>query len=484
MSSPRKTLTRRVTAGLGIAGIAAAAMLGSVAPASAAPGPGNINPDAPKSLTIHKFEQPATEGTPPDGTVQNTNGLTKLVGVKFKIQEVTNIDLSTNAGWAATEGLTPGDVSAANLGAATELATDANGVATFTGLKQAVYLVTETDRGANNIAFAAKPFLVTLPLPKASDNTWIYDVHVYPKNSLTTLEKSIDDTNATGLGSDVTWNIAVGIPAKSEGNTLDSYLITDQLDSRLTFKSATVVLNGATLVEGTDYTLSTTGGVVVIDFNSTGLGKLAAAAGSTVSVALATTVTSVGDGAITNKAQSFINGTDPAHTFDSNTVQTTWGNVLIHKVGKEDTTKNLQGAEFQVYASEADAKAGTNPIAVNGVSTFTSGEDGIAKIDGLRATLNGGTTPIDYWLVETKAPAGYQIALEYSQANPVKFNVTPGTATEAAMTVEDPQIPPFTLPLTGGSGNIMFMAAGLGLLSIAGGAVIWQRAARRKTVTA
>ncbi|MGG5170848.1 SpaH/EbpB family LPXTG-anchored major pilin [Pseudarthrobacter sp. J1738] len=479
MSSLRKTLTRRVTAGLGIAGIAAAAMLGSVAPASAAPGPGNINPDAPKSLTIHKFEQPAVLGTAPDGTEQNTAGLTQLNGVEFTVQKVTNIDLATNEGWLATKTLTVAQAQQ-HLASPGLTQTTANGVATFSGLEQAVYLVTETDSGSNNIAFAAKPFLVTLPLPHSSDNTWIYNVHVYPKNSLTTLEKSIDDTNATGLGSDVTWNIAAGIPAKSEGNTLDSYLITDQLDSRLTFKSATVVAGGTTLVAGTDYTLSTTGGLVAINFTATGLEKLKAVAGSKINVTLVTTVKSVVNGVITNKAQSFINGNE----FNSNTVQTKWGNVLIKKVSENDTNKVLAGAEFQVYASEADAKAGTNAIKVNGQDTFTSGEDGLAQIDGLRATVNGGTTLVDYWLVETKAPAGYQIAPAYSAANPVKFNVTVGTATEAMITVKDPQIPPFTLPLTGGSGNIMFMAAGLGLLSIAGGAVIWQRAARRKTVTA
>lgn len=484
MSTPRKPFARRITAGLGIAAIAAATLLGSVLPAQAAdatPGAGNINPDTAKSLTIHKFAQPDTLGVSPDGKPlpdSATSELTPLSGVTFMLQKVTNIDLGTNEGWAKTKDLEPADV-VGHLEAG-DSAPTVEGVVTFTGLEQAVYLVTETDPGANNIAFAAKPFLVTLPLPNNTDNTWIYDVHVYPKNSVTSLEKQVDDSQATGLGSNVTWKIAATVPNMSEGNTLDSFVISDTLDARLGYKGATVTQSsGAELLEGSDYTVDTTtkAGTVSIVFTAAGLKKLVP--GAQVNVVLLTTVDSLGTekGVITNDAQSFINGSE----FTSNEVETAWGNVVIHKVAANDESKSLQGAEFQVYASEADAKAGSNAIVVSGQTVFRSGNDGIANIDGLRATVNGTQgSAVKYWLVETKAPAGYGIAGDVSKTNPKQFTVKSGkVSTVVDITVVDPQTLPFTLPLTGGPGTVAFMIVGFGLLSIAGGTAMYKRSTRK-----
>lgn len=481
MSKARNPFARRFTAGLGIAALATAALFGSMLPASAADA-GNINPDAAKSLTIHKFVQPTVKGDAPDGNelpAADTNGLTALEGVEFTIQKVSNIDLTTNAGWAATVGLTPAGVDAANLGTPIAGNTNAAGVLTFGGLDQAVYLVTETGPGANNIAFAAQPFLVTLPLPNNTDNTWIYNVHVYPKNSLASVTKTVDDSAATGLGSDVTWHIAAKVPSASQGNELASFAITDKLDPRLQYKSGTLTLAGGTVLTApADYTVdtSTVPGTVSYTFTDAGLAKLTP--GDTVNVVLVTTVVSLGEesGVITNEATVFINDKN----FTSDKAQTTWGNVIVHKVAANDTAKSLQGAEFQVYTNEADAKAGSNPVSVSGATTFTSGTGGTVTIAGLRATVNGSATPIDYWLVETKAPNGYNVAANVSKATPMKFTVKEGkVSTTVDIVVENPQTPPFTLPLTGGPGTVAFMIVGLGLLSIAGGVAIRKRSTRR-----
>lgn len=485
MSKARNTFARRVTAGLGIAAVATAALFGSMVPANAVeatPGPGNINEGTVKSLTIHKFAQPATSGKAPNGlplAESITSGLTPLKGVTFQIQKVNNIDLSKNEGWAATSGLTPAAVQG-HLDAAVSGVTNAEGIFKFDNLAQAVYLVTETNPGANNIAFAAQPFLVTLPLPNNTDNTWIYDVHVYPKNALASVTKAVDDSAAKGLGSNVTWNIAAKVPNKSQGNALNKFEISDTLDARLSYKGAAVTLaSGAALVADVDYVIDTTtvSGTVTIKFLAPGLAKFAA--DETVNVALTTAVTSLGNesGVISNDATVFINDKD----FTSNEVETTWGNVVIHKVAANDNTKSLQGAEFQVYASEADAKSGNNPISVSGKTTFTTAANGIVAIDGLRATVNGTKgAAVDYWLVETKAPAGYDIAADFSKKTPKKFNVVAGkVSTDINFVVADPQTPPFTLPLTGGPGSVAFMTVGFGLLAIAGGVALRKRSSRR-----
>lgn len=482
MSTVRNPFNRRITAGIGIAALATAALFGSMLPASAADA-GNINENTPKSLTIHKFAQPATQGTAPDGNKlpdADTSGLTALEGVEFTIQEVTNIDLKTNPGWAATAGLTPGAILPENLGTEVADVTNETGVVNFPGLKQAVYLVTETGPGKNNIAFTAQPFLVTLPLPNNTDNTWIYDVHVYPKNSLASITKTVNDSAATGLGSDVTWNIAAKVPNASADAPLTKFDITDELDPRLAFKGATVTLeSGNAIVEDTDYTVDGSTGTVKIAFTAAGLKKFAA--DETVNVALVTTVTSLGDtsGIITNKATVFINDS----SFTSDEAKTNWGDVTIHKVAANDPGKFLQGAEFKVYPTEADAKDDTKAISVtsDGVtkSVFTSDENGVVKISGLKAKHNGTGDDIVYYLVETKAPAGYNIASDVSAANPKSFTVDSDLTTDIAITVKNAQTPPFTLPLTGGSGTAMFMTVGLGLLAVAGGVAIRKRSTRR-----
>ncbi len=479
MSTARTPFKRRITAGIGIAALATSALFGSMLPANAAD-VGNINADTPTSLTIHKHAQPAGPGAEHNGTeLETAPDSAGLVGVTFKIEKVTNIDLASSEGWAATVGLTPEGVKD-SLEFVDEAPTGAGGILTFDGLQQAVYLVTETGAGDNNVAFAAKPFLVTLPLPNKEDNTWIYDVHVYPKNSLASITKDVNDSAATSLGDTVNWKIAAKVPNKSADAPLTKFEITDQLDPRLTFQNATVTLtSGTAIVEPTDYTVDASSGTVKVVFTAEGLAKFAT--DETVNVALATTVTTLtGDsGIITNNATVFTN----ENSFTSDTAQTNWGKVIIRKTDSVDQTKNLKGAEFQIYATEADAKAGRNALSVtsNGVKSAvaTSGENGIVTIDGLRATVNGTDEAITYWLVETKAPTGYTISTDASKTKPQSFTVDSAIDTTVDITIKNAQTPPFMLPLTGGSGTAMFMMVGLGILAVAGGVAMRKRSTRR-----
>lgn len=456
MATTKKSLSARIAAGFGAVAVATAAVLGGALPASAAPD--NVDPNAIGSITLHKFAEPdVATGLANDGSVVDTSGLTPLTGVEFTVERVTGIDLSTNAGWDAAAALTP--ATAGPLAPVETLATNASGVAVFDELPVGVYLVTETASGPNQIAIQTAPFLVSVPLPL--NNTWLYDVHVYPKNSTTSITKEVDDSAAYGLGDQVTWSISVDVPEVAANDTLDEFRITDALDSRLTFVSGSIELSeqGTTaadprqpvaLIYGTHYT-ATPGPNYSVEFTAAGRNLLAGLDRAKIDIQAVTTVSTLGDGMIDNTATLVVNGT----TFTTAPKRTEWGTIAILKHETGDQAAVLAGAEFQVFASEADALAMTNPVEVSGATTFSSGDNGVAFVPGLRAG-------VQYWIVETKAPVGYQVS-----STPIPaYTVVAGdvSATSVDVRVANSQVSAYTLPITGGTGQAAFMIGGAGLL--------------------
>lgn len=147
---------------------------------------------------------------------------------------------------------------------------------------------------------------------------------------------------------------------------------------------------------------------------------------------------------------------------------------------KQDPNGNaLKGAEFQVFTSAADAKNLANPVSVDGATTFTSDTAGTVAIDGLKAQENGQGADLTYYVVETKAPAGYGIASAWSQAQGgTAVTVNPGDAgANPVVTVTDPQAPAIALPLTGSTGTAIFLGGGIAIAAAAaiGGVFIVRR---------
>lgn len=72
-----------------------------------------------------------------------------------------------------------------------EQKTDATGVTTFNQLEVGLYLVVETTKPAA-VTEAVEPFLVSVPMTRVGEDgktaptEWLYDIHVYPKNSTQT----------------------------------------------------------------------------------------------------------------------------------------------------------------------------------------------------------------------------------------------------------------------------------------------------------
>lgn len=454
----------------------------------------DIDPDATASLHLHKLEQPDDFGPPADGLETDTAGQKPLSGVEFTVQRVSGIDLTTNAGWRDAAALSADEAAARAETPGRSGVTDADGNLSLTGLPLGLYLVTETSYPAG--VTPSKPFLVTLPLTHPTErDTWLYDVHVYPKNAVTGATKSVEDSAGVKLGDDVTWTIDADIPRVAE---IDLYRIVDKLDTRLDYKSATVRLtNDAALSEGTDYTIAfdAATNTVTVEFTAAGRAILAANA-TQAQVEVVITTTANATGTITNEAIVYPNEAstehrpgEPGGPIVTPPVDSRWGVIVIEKVeGPAGTVGDLSagdplaGAEFQVYASEADARAQRNPIVIDGGDTWTTGADGRAVISGLRYSnyadgkeLQPGDPDYrSYWLVETKAPDGFELLAE-----PVQVDVTSDDPNTIIVSIENvPHNAGWTLPLTGGAGTTLVTL--LGLLLLVGGTLFAVVRGRRR----
>ncbi|WP_219846247.1 SpaH/EbpB family LPXTG-anchored major pilin [Microbacterium foliorum] len=488
MNTPTNGRGSRVAAGLLVAGVAALTL---AAPASAAT-PNLVDPDAVGSLTIHKFEAPETPtGLPNDGTEQNV-ALAPLPGVGFTVYKVDTIDLTSNQGWIDANDLADldpdsvADITAAGYTASAvggETLTDANGEIALANLDLGLYFVVETAPLAGSTGVA--PFLVTVPLTDpADDSTWLYDVHVYPKNALTEATKTVEDSEDVKLGDEIDFTITGDIPNVA---VIDAYKIVDTLDAKLDYVGAAVSLVDGTPLAAGDYTIvhDAATNAVTVEFTASGLAVLAANPATQVQVIVTTEVNTVGEIANTavlypNAGSYTVEPGEPGGPTVTPEVITKWGDITIEKTDKAGAP--LTGAVFSVYPTQQDAIDGTNAIALAGSTEFAVAADGTVTISGLRysdwadnATVAVGEDGYQsYWLAEIVAPDGYELL-----AAPIEFTVTAAT-TAVGVDLEVVNVPSnagFTLPLTGGTGTTLFLAGGVMLL---GGAVLLAIRSRRK----
>lgn len=164
------------------------------------------------SITIHKYEWNGDAGKtgtgePGDSLPTNDKGETPtpLAGATFTVYQVKNAedlkkyydgkDVAWPTSWedyAEPDTTTGGyKLKSEKVKAVTEVGsktTAASGVVKFEKLSLGLYLVLET-KTPDSVKTACVPFFVSVPMTKVSTDTngaltdWLYDVHVFPKNS-------------------------------------------------------------------------------------------------------------------------------------------------------------------------------------------------------------------------------------------------------------------------------------------------------------
>lgn len=164
-----------------------------------------INKDQKGSITIHKYLMDDTNDALPSTNGEKTNtlpdGALPASGVEFTLYQVKDINeliqyfdgVSGDLEVKANSYFVDGDY---NKGVTTDVAskwhksekTSKDGTVTFGDLPLGLYLVVESKKPVT-VTKAVEPFLVSVPMTRIGEdgktipNEWLYDIHVYPKNS-------------------------------------------------------------------------------------------------------------------------------------------------------------------------------------------------------------------------------------------------------------------------------------------------------------
>lgn len=149
------------------------------------------------SITIHKYTDEAVKGDPATGKEDATQvpaGAVAIKDVGFTIYQVADATKladyysSTPESLPAVSQYCTGSGKNVQLKAGVaekkygnEVKTNASGVAEFKDLPLGIYLVVETTSPAI-VTGPCDPFLISVPMTTDGDD-WLYNVHVYPKNS-------------------------------------------------------------------------------------------------------------------------------------------------------------------------------------------------------------------------------------------------------------------------------------------------------------
>jgi len=487
----------------------ALAMLVSFSATIAVADPSIIDPTEPVTLTIHHFTLP--DGTvavgDPTGTAPNPQG----DPVEDADWTIRRIVVPAGTTWDGTVG----SVQTSWLQTAIVRTTGSNGQAFFdenadgSPLTQGIYMVT----GPADANIIYPPFLVSLPMWLVDDPTdpttgeWLYNVHAFPKEApAPDFGKTLDSFEHEDDGTiRATWEFTVtiqpGIIALVEqestvGTTTDVFLrIVDVLDPRLTFvegdpnPEAYIVVEFQTgsgpatwqaLTYGTDWTFSvTTAGTperetVTIDFLEPGIEAIAedGYVGGDIRVRFDTHVRSdaydigAGLGDIPNTGRIYYGSLPGVDIPDPEIPEIRIHQIEVTKVVAL-TNAPLAGAVFRLFRAEDVNSTTLRPIDVDDyIMEVTTGADGIALFQPLAAG--------DFYLYEYTAPTGF---VRIPNAMAISISADPAVAAPYIVrrTIDNAPIstqpgPDGDLPMTGGTGTLIFTAVGLALI---GGSILF-----------
>lgn len=413
-------------------------------------------------------------------TSYNTTAYTveQFAGLQNNSDPLKNL-LAQLPNYIASKGITP---------AKTETVA-ADGTATFAGLAMGEYFIRPTS------STSVYQLMLQKVEPTVVDGEYKIDnVEFTAKKAEVSITKTADKTSVT-KGEKVAYTVTVDIPTYADNTTDKSFSVYDLLPDGLSLNTTSIEVKvDDTTVDTAAYTLDTTATAdyafklsvstkqYTDSWTNEGGKKLVITYSATLNDDNTTAVNEKETNTATFDYSNYPYVED-SHKQKTDTVDVTTFEIKIDKYDNADESTKLSGAKFDLYrtlAAGEEAPEGktlvnipqTNP-AVQGIlleEGLTTNANGEAKFEKYEA--NG--TKYDYYLVETRAPSGYNIL-----TNAVKVNFTDENVANTAgvYTVEVPNSSGITLPITGGEGIVLFSVIGIVFM---GGAVFLFIMTRKK----
>lgn len=279
---------------------------------------------------------------------------------------------------------------------------------------------------------------------------------------VTAIEKEVTSAPA---GYVVNWEFTAYVP--TDIATYEAYSLSDTLeDARMSFNQKSVVVkNNETVLDKSAYEVAFDGQEMTITFTD-----YTALQPGNVTVTFSTTNAKTATGKFINTATVHYQARDDeSEKTQDATAETMLYAIDVDKYVFLQKDQKLAGAEFALYLSEEDAKAGENAIATGKTEKGGSLEQAFA---GLNA---GGT----YYLVETKAPNGYKLAAGVMEITLAEDIEEEGTFVYTAEVANSTLV---SLPITGGIGTLIFTFSGIALMGAA--ALLYIRSRKKKATEA
>ena len=378
----------------------------------------------------------------------------------------------------------PNYISAKNIDSVATKTVAADKTATFADLAMGEYFIRPTS------TTSVYQLMLQKIEPTVVNGTYVIDdVTFSAKHQEVSVTKTADKTSVT-KNEKVTYTITVDIPTYATGATDRSFSVSDLLPDGLTIDtdSINVILKyfgfEDTLREGT-YTLDKTATddyTFKFSVDSTQYLDWAGLGGHQLIITYTATLNDDATTAVNTKETNTVTfdySNYPyvanSHKQKTDTVDVTTFAIKIDKYVDGEETNKLAGAKFDLYRTVYPGETGvTIPhTSIQGIKLEgdkVTDADGVATFEKYEA--NG--TNYDYYLVETQAPSGYNLLADAVKVN---FTDTEVATTAGIYTVQVPNKSGIQLPITGGTGTVIFTIIGIALMA---GAVVLFVVSRKK----
>lgn len=361
----------------------------------------------------------------------------------------------------------------------------ADGTATFANLEMGEYFIRPTS------TTSVYQLMLQKLEPTVSGGKYVIDDLPFgAKHEEVSVDKAANKTSVTKKEK-VTYTIKVAIPTYATGAVDKSFYVSDLLPDGLTIDPASIKVQ----IDGTDvktaaYTLDTTAVAKYTfklsvsteqytdNWSDNGGKQLVITYTATLNDDDTTEVNTKETNTVTFDYSNYPY-VENSHKQKTDTVDVTTFAIKIDKYVKNDEHAKLANAKFDLYrtATQAEVIAGS---AVNIPHTTKNGikleSDLVTDANGTAtfAKYEANGTNYDYYLVETQAPSGYNIL-----DNAVRVNFTDDDVamTDGVYTVKVENTSGIQLPITGGTGTVIFTIIGIALMV---GAVVLFVVSRKK----